>query len=247
MKITLKKISLLIVMILSIVVFSDSVYADSFSCSYVGQMTGAKITLTKKDTFNWEISLPDLYDVSVTVPTRELPLGSVMPTSNCEDIFYETNSGIIKAVQSNTDITNSIINSYCNKTDENYEQFCSGDCKITNPSCGNSSADKDDNDEYGCPTALKPAIIFLKRVVFNTIQIFVPILLILMGTIDLIKAMMSGDDKSGKDSVSKFVKRILSAIFVFFITTIVSIVIGMVAKTDVGNRDDWKNCWLNIE
>ena len=68
-----------------------------------------------------------------------------------------------------------------------------------------------------------------------------------MGTIDLVKAMMSGDDKSSKDSVSKFVKRILSAVFVFFITTIVSIVIGMIAKTDVGNKDDWKNCWLNIE
>lgn len=245
MKITLKKMGLLIVTILSIAVFSDSVYADSFSCSYVGQMSGSTLTITKKDSLTWEITYPN--NNTKTMSSREIPLGTVMPTSNCDDIFFETNHHIIKAVEANTDSTNSIISGYCRKSGENYEQYCSGSCKVANPSCGNSNTDDNGDDEYGCPAVLKPAITFLKRVVFNTVQIFVPILLILMGTIDLVKAMMSGDDKSSKDSVSKFVKRILSAVFVFFITTIVSIVIGMIAKTDVGNKDDWKNCWLNIE
>lgn len=104
-----------------------------------------------------------------------------------------------------------------------------------------------DTDKYGCPKALRPIIYFIKKLVFNTLQIFVPIILILMGTIDFVKASISVDDKVSKEVISKFIKRVLAAVLMFFIVTIVSIVMNMFASTDVGKQDGWQACWNNID
>lgn len=102
-------------------------------------------------------------------------------------------------------------------------------------------------DTNGCPVVLKPIVVFVKKIAFNTLQIFVPILLILMGTIDFVKATAAMDDKGSKEAISKFVKRALAAIIVFFVTTIVSLAMGLVSKADIGEQNGWLSCWQNID
>ena len=103
-----------------------------------------------------------------------------------------------------------------------------------------------------CPKDLEPIARFLKYGVYPIIQIGIPILLILMGTIDLGKAVLSSDDKEIKGATSKLVKRAIAAIAVFFVATIVSLIMGMFGKADDSNVDDfegtksWTDCWKNI-
>ena len=96
-----------------------------------------------------------------------------------------------------------------------------------------------------CPDDLAPIFRFLKHGVYPIIQIGIPIILIVMGSIDLGKAVLSSDDKEIKSATSKLVKRAIAAVAVFFVATIVSLLMGMFAGTGAKDSDatSWKDCW----
>lgn len=107
----------------------------------------------------------------------------------------------------------------------------------------------------GCPENLEPIFRFLKFGVYPIIQIGIPIILILMGSIDLGKAVLSSDDKEIKAATSKLIKRAIAAVAVFFVTTIVSLLMGMLGS-DAANVDSdednlsttsWKDCWNQLQ
>lgn len=69
------------------------------------------------------------------------------------------------------------------------------------------------------------------------IQIAIPIGLIIYGTIDLGKAVISSKEEDIKKAQQLLIKRCISAILVFLIAAIVAFVTGF-----VGNKE-WKACW----
>lgn len=89
---------------------------------------------------------------------------------------------------------------------------------------------------------LGPVVSVVKGV-FTLIQILVPIGLILMGAIDLGKAVLASDDKEIKAATGKLMKRAIAAAAVFFAVTIVDVVMGLVAKGDVDGSGSWSECW----
>lgn len=100
----------------------------------------------------------------------------------------------------------------------------------------------------GCE-GLEPVVAILK-IVLNIIQIAIPILLILFGTLDLGKAVISNDDKEIKGATTKLVKRALMALAVFFVVFLVKLVFNWIGK--VNNVSDeagaikssgWWTCW----
>ena len=78
-----------------------------------------------------------------------------------------------------------------------------------------------------------PAIVNL---VVTLIKIFVPIVLVIFGMIDLAKAVMSNDEKEMKGAQTKLIKRVIYAVLVFLIVSIVQLVFGVLAGT--GASDD---------
>ena len=92
---------------------------------------------------------------------------------------------------------------------------------------------------------LLPIVQFIRKGLFPIIQIGIPILLIVMGTIDLGKAVMSSDDKDIKGATGKLIKRAIAAVAVFFVATIVSLLMGMFGKTEIEDEDttSWSTCW----
>ena len=104
-----------------------------------------------------------------------------------------------------------------------------------------------------CPDGLEPIARFIKHGVMPIFQIGIPIILIVMGTIDLGKAVLSSDDKEIKAGTGRLIKRAIAAVFVFFVTTIVSLVMGLFSQS--GNEDKisdgedkptWSDCWTSI-
>jgi len=81
--------------------------------------------------------------------------------------------------------------------------------------------------------------------VLTIIQIAVPILLIIMGSLDLMKAVMAGKEDEIKKAQGTFVKRAIAAVIVFFIPLIVSLVIGLLPadQTSSGEKLNYKYCW----
>ena len=88
---------------------------------------------------------------------------------------------------------------------------------------------------------LEPLIKFLKSVL-SIIQWGVPILLILMGSIDLGKAVLASDDKEIKGATSKLIKRAIAAVAIFFIPMIVNMLVGMVASAGA-EEGSFVTCW----
>ena len=92
---------------------------------------------------------------------------------------------------------------------------------------------------------LLPIFRIVRKGIMPVIWIGIPIILILMGTIDLGKAVISSDDKEIKASTGRLVKRIVYAVIIFFMVTIVQLVMSIITKS--GDEDmiksDWRACW----
>ena len=90
-------------------------------------------------------------------------------------------------------------------------------------------------------------IVSVIKALFNIIKIFVPIALLIFGVIDLAKAVMASDEKEIKGATSKFIKRAIAAVAVFFAVTIVDALMGLVGQgeeaDDGSDSTSWSACW----
>ncbi len=97
---------------------------------------------------------------------------------------------------------------------------------------------------------LRPIVKVIKLGVFPIIQIGIPILLLVFGVVDLGKAVISSDEKEVKQAQSRLVKRCIYAVAVFFITTLVSVLMNLVAygaDSSEANTTGWATCWNSIK
>lgn len=102
-------------------------------------------------------------------------------------------------------------------------------------------------DLTGCGQ-LSPLILFLRKGIFPIIQLAIPIILIIMGSIDLGRAVLSSDDKQIKEATGRLLKRAIAAVAVFFVTTLVYLLMGMFGSAETGidtgtDVFNWKTCW----
>lgn len=103
-----------------------------------------------------------------------------------------------------------------------------------------------------CPEDLQPIFRFIRYGIYPIIQIGIPIILIIMGSIDLGKAVLSSDDKEIKGATSRLIKRAIAAVAVFFVSTIVSLLMGMFSSANTGvetsteGSGSWTDCWTDL-
>ena len=81
------------------------------------------------------------------------------------------------------------------------------------------------------------------KTIILIIRILIPIALIVVGTIAFGKAIIADDDKEIKSSVTKLIKKVILAAFIFLLPAIVKVVL----KTFVGEDkkvggDSWITC-----
>ena len=73
--------------------------------------------------------------------------------------------------------------------------------------------------------------------VVNLIKIAVPIILIIFGMIDLAKAVMSNDEKEMKGAQTKLIKRVIYAVLVFLVVTIVQLLFGVLVSEEAADAN----------
>lgn len=64
------------------------------------------------------------------------------------------------------------------------------------------------------------------------IKIAVPVILVIFGMLDLAKGVMAGKEDEIKKGQQVFIKRIIAAVLVFFVITIVQLVMGLISSED---------------
>ncbi len=73
-------------------------------------------------------------------------------------------------------------------------------------------------------------------------KIVIPILLIIWGMLDLGRAVIASKDDEVKKSVKSLAMRAVSAVVIFFIPTIVSLVVGLISNFNESAKEDWEVC-----
>lgn len=147
---------------------------------------------------------------------------------------------------------------------KNKKTSSSGNCKASTgcKNCGNTSAEiackksstykeyskhqETTNLEFCAKTAVIWQIVGW---VVLIVKIVIPMLLIILGVVDFSKAAISGKDDETKKSLTSLMWRAVSAVVIFFIPTLVTLVMGLVANfKDSGAQADFevcKTCILN--
>ena len=80
-------------------------------------------------------------------------------------------------------------------------------------------------------------VIVLLRNGDTLLQWLIPLGLVLFGMFDLGKAVIAGKEDEMKKAQGTLIKRVIYAIAIFLIITIVTFVVGLVGGPD------WKTCW----
>ncbi len=84
----------------------------------------------------------------------------------------------------------------------------------------------------------------IKDGVFPILQIAIPIILIVLCTFDLGKAVIGSDDKENKKLQKRIIRRLVYAILIFFMVTVINLVFSMVGSiTENESLIRWSNCW----
>ena len=100
----------------------------------------------------------------------------------------------------------------------------------------------------GSCKGIGPIVRIVKRGILPILQIIIPIALILMGTIDLGKAVIASDEKEIKEAQGRLIKRFIYAAIVFLMVTLVNLLMGVVATAadeNVKGTNSWAVCWKN--
>lgn len=78
-------------------------------------------------------------------------------------------------------------------------------------------------------------------------KIVIPILLIIFGMLDMGKAVTAGKDDEIKKSALTFLRRIVAAVLVFFIPSIVGLVMSLINNSNVGTTNDYCKCIKDLK
>ena len=98
-----------------------------------------------------------------------------------------------------------------------------------------------------CPAELAEITGIVKWVI-NIICWAIPIILIVLCIFDIAKIVTAGniDDKLKKEVTSKVVTRLIFAVLIFLVPTIVRLVFGILPLPDNANTGEgatWRDCW----
>ena len=78
--------------------------------------------------------------------------------------------------------------------------------------------------------------------VFLIAKIVIPIILIILGMVDLGKAVILSDDKAISKAAKSLLMRTIAAIAIFFIPTIIKVAFEFVAGFNEDMKNDAQNC-----
>ena len=105
-------------------------------------------------------------------------------------------------------------------TDTNCDPTASCEAIFGNPTYAGT---KDANGNYTDP----PSLAYIIDTVLDYARILVPILIILLGSLDLAKAVTAGKEDEMRKAQAKFAKRILAGVILFFVPVIVNLVMKL--------------------
>ncbi len=101
--------------------------------------------------------------------------------------------------------------------------------------------DEEDNTYYKCGdlTRIPKGVPKFTNLLYRLIKVIVPIILVVMGTSDFLRAVSANDEKSMDETPKKFARRIGAAVLIYFVMTMVQLIIKVI---DTDNKSSVLSC-----
>lgn len=78
--------------------------------------------------------------------------------------------------------------------------------------------------------------------IYWILKIVIPVILIIWGTIALFKAALSSDEKALNKEITSMIKKVIAALIIFFVPTVIRFGFFMVTQFDDQMKEDAQNC-----
>ena len=94
--------------------------------------------------------------------------------------------------------------------------------------------------------SILPLIKLIRHGIIPLIQMGIPIILIVLGMLDLGKAVIASKEDEIKTAQKLLINRAIYAIAIFFVVLLVQLVFGLLSSAgdDYGTQgDSWQKCW----
>lgn len=93
-----------------------------------------------------------------------------------------------------------------------------------------------------CSSGVKKSFQVIGYIIYIA-KIIIPLLLIILGSIDFAKAVISTSDKANSEAISALVRRIIIAVIIFLIPTILDFLLGLIdGAKDAASNSDFTSC-----
>lgn len=200
------------------------------SCSYQSQSSNKKISIDYSRTASgdkkWVITYPD--GKTETIEHNQGGTWVQLPTMDCSDIYYVESEGKIEYPISAINGYGVIVD-FCEEYSETeIEHFCSGNCKYNESTCfahENYDPTHSSGACFKCGGAYFPiGLSTLTRNILKLIKILVPVIIIIMGMVDLLKAVMASDEKKMAEAMPQLIRKLIAGVVIFLIISIVQFV-----------------------
>lgn len=89
-------------------------------------------------------------------------------------------------------------------------------------------------------------ILSVLKKVYNLIRYVTPVILIIMGSYDMAKAVISSKEDEIQKNRKRFITRIILAIMIFMVLSIFELLTNILGSAGVGDSDSWINCWRSL-
>lgn len=96
-------------------------------------------------------------------------------------------------------------------------------------------------DGYVCNNLIPTEIANTIGSVYNILLIAIPVMIVLFGVIDFLKAVMAGKEDDIKKSTSVFIKRLITGLLVFFVLAFVKLLLGVIQTNNTGGVSECLN------
>lgn len=109
-------------------------------------------------------------------------------------------------------------------------------------------SDIDTSFQYTCGSLsfnFSGTIPYVVHTIVIIIKIVVPVLLVIFGSIDFVKAMTSQKEEEIKKGQQTFIKRLIAGVLVFFVLSFVKILISLVGDSNKSKIIDCTSCLIN--
>lgn len=94
-------------------------------------------------------------------------------------------------------------------------------------------------------TGIPAKIPELTSFAMTVVQVAVPVILVVLGTIDLLKGITSSKEEEIKKGQQTFIKRLILAAMIFFVVVIAKFFISLIADTDKANIVECIDCFVS--